>query len=37
MRYRRCEFYKTRVGETTRVLLRRIPYKILVDDLNNKN
>ena len=29
-------FIKPGVGETTRVLLRRIPYKILVDDLNNK-
>lgn len=28
-------FIKPGVGETTRVLLRRIPYKILVDDLNN--
>ena len=29
-------FIKPGVGETTRVLLRRIPYKILVDDLNNQ-
>lgn len=29
-------FVKPGVGETTRVLLRRIPYKILVDDLNNE-
>ncbi len=29
-------FIKPGVGETTRVLLRRIPYKILVDDLNNE-
>jgi len=28
--------FKPGVGETTRVLLRRIPYKILVDDLNNQ-
>lgn len=28
---------KPGVGETTRVLLRRIPWKILVDDLNNPN
>ena len=29
-------FIKPGVGETTRVLLRRIPYKILVDDLDNQ-
>lgn len=29
-------FIKPGIGETTRVLLRRIPYKILVNDLNNK-
>ena len=29
-------FIKPGVGETTRVLLRRVPYKILVDDINNK-
>ena len=29
-------FIKPGVGETTRGLLRRIPYKILVDDLNNQ-
>lgn len=29
-------FIKPGVGETTRVLLRRIPYKILVDDLNEE-
>lgn len=29
-------FIKPGVGETTRVLLRRIPHKILVNDLNNK-
>ena len=29
-------FIKPGVGETTRVLLRRIPYKILVDDLNDE-
>lgn len=29
-------FIKPGVGETTRVLLRRVPYKILVDDLNNE-
>jgi len=29
-------FIKPGVGETTRVLLRRIPYKILVKDLNDK-
>lgn len=29
-------FIKPGVGETTRVLLRRVPYKILVDDVNNK-
>ena len=29
-------FIKPGVGETTRVLLRRKPYKILVDDLNNQ-
>lgn len=28
---------KPGVGETTRVLLRRVPWKILVDDLNNPN
>lgn len=28
---------KPGVGETTRVLLRRIPWKILVDDFNNPN
>lgn len=30
-------FIKPGVGETTRVLLRRIPYKILVKDINDKN
>lgn len=30
-------FVKPGVGETTRVLLRRVPWKILVDDLNNPN
>lgn len=28
---------KPGVGETTRVLLRRVPWKILVDDINNPN
>jgi hypothetical protein len=28
---------KPGVGETTRVLLRRVPWKILVNDLNNPN
>lgn len=28
---------KPGIGETTRVLLRRIPWKILVDDINNPN
>ncbi|WP_256761682.1 cysteine protease StiP family protein [Cohnella sp. WQ 127256] len=28
---------KPGVGETTRVLLRRVPWKILVNDLNNSN
>lgn len=30
-------FIKPGVGETTRVLLRRVPYKILVKDLNDKS
>lgn len=30
-------FIKPGVGETTRVLIRRIPYKILVKDLNDKS
>ena len=30
-------FIKPGIGETTRVLLRRVPDKILVDDLNNPN
>lgn len=29
-------FIKPGIGETTRVLLRRVPYKILVKDLNDK-
>ena len=28
---------KPSVGECTRVLLRRLPWKILVDDMNNPN
>ncbi|HAA42846.1 MAG TPA: hypothetical protein DCE02_02410, partial [Ruminiclostridium sp.] len=28
---------KPGVGETTRVLLRRVPWKVLVRDLNSKN
>jgi hypothetical protein len=28
---------KPGIGETTRVLLRRVPWKILVKDINNKN
>ncbi|QGU93921.1 hypothetical protein GOM49_01160 [Clostridium bovifaecis] len=28
---------KPGIGETTRVLLRRVPWKILVDDINNPN
>ena len=30
-------FIKPGIGETTRVLLRRVPYKILVKDMNDKN
>ncbi len=30
-------FIKPGVGETTRVLLRRIPWKILINDFNNPN
>lgn len=34
---RNINLVKPGVGETTRVLLRRVPWKILVDDINNPN